>query len=68
MEEPETNQIYENLGYTNEKNDVKQSNVLPKDYMTLAIMFNEIFYRIMFTKILISKYLILFLKVLLLAF
>ena len=38
MEEHETNQIYENLGYTNEKNDVKQSNVLPKDYMTLAII------------------------------
>ena len=38
MEEHETNQIYENLGYTNEKNDVKQNNVLPKDYMTLAII------------------------------
>ena len=31
-------------------------------------MFNEIFYRIVFTKILINKYLILFLTVLLLAF
>ena len=36
--EEQTNQIYENSGYTNEKNDVQQNNVLPKDYKTLAII------------------------------
>ena len=38
MEEHETKQTYENLGYTNKKNDVQQNNVQPKDYMTLAII------------------------------
>ena len=38
MEEHESNQTYENLGYTNKKNDVQQNNVQPKDYMTLAII------------------------------
>ena len=38
MEEHESNQTYENLGYTNKKNDVQQNNVPPKDYMTLAII------------------------------
>ena len=38
MGELEINQIYENSGYTNKKNDVQQNNVLPKDYKTLAII------------------------------
>ena len=36
--EEQTNQIYENSGYTNKKNDVQQNNVPPKDYMTLAVI------------------------------
>ena len=36
--EEQTNKIYENSAYTNEKNDVQQSNVPPKDYMTLAVI------------------------------
>ena len=36
--EEQTNQIYENSGYTNEKNDVQQNNVPPKDYKILAII------------------------------
>ena len=38
MEEHETNQIYENSGYNNKKNDVQQNNVPPKDYEILAII------------------------------
>ena len=36
--EEQTNQIYENFAYTNEKNDVQQNNVPPKDYKILAII------------------------------
>jgi len=36
--EEQTNQIYENSGYTNEKNYVQQNNVPPKDYKILAII------------------------------
>ena len=36
--EEQTNKIYENSAYTNEKNHVQQSNVPPKDYMTLAVI------------------------------
>ena len=36
--EEQTNKIYENSAYTNEKNNVQQNNVPPKDYKTLAII------------------------------
>ncbi len=36
--EEQTNKIYENSGYANEKNDVQQNNEPPKNHMTLAII------------------------------
>ena len=36
--EDQTNKIYENSGYANEKNNVQQNNESPKNHMTWAII------------------------------
>ena len=36
--EEQTNKIYENSGYSNEKNNVQQNNEPPKNHMKLAII------------------------------